>query len=100
MQKLTSRNDEIQKLAGIGKATFPRLFLLHMCLCPTVAMEMCACQGEVSSVMQELDQRKQEVSQLQAHLQEAERIIVSLGASRVRVRSRTVLTACPGTSRL
>ena len=45
-----------------------------------IAGEMVARQRELVSVQEELDQRKQEVSQLQANLQEAERIIVSLGS--------------------
>lgn len=38
---------------------------------------MCLCQQELENVEAELQQRKQEVRQLQANLQEAERIIVS-----------------------
>ena len=41
-------------------------------------MEMCSCQREMAGVEEQLQQRNKEVSQLQAKLQEAERIIVSL----------------------
>jgi hypothetical protein len=46
-----------------------------------VAMEMCSCHRETATVEEELEQRSQEVSQLQKNLQEAERIIVRAGSA-------------------
>lgn len=77
LQKLTSRDKEIQKLAAIGKLLQP-INPLSWYTHYYVASEICDCQQEATSVQEELDQRKQEVCQLQANLQEAEKIIVSL----------------------